>query len=942
MTMANDEGTEPPRDARATQETIGVPAKDCENTNVNGAINPTCASKSDLFAASQVSPTRPDQTDETADRVTSGSRNVNGAPPSESWDCEPARESDQPLDLTVCWDQLMASDSEEDAIERAQTIAIELASYMIAGREGGALDRDANRMFASTGLSPDDFAIEQTAKTDGGAGHSASNASDEESPDEERPALVMASDPRRLQTHVEEDDRAYAQAKYGEILLQTLGKDAKRLLPKMDYPNMTRLLSETLSNMLSLEEKSLFVPFKAFVESFCMDGIRPLLYTLVEAHEASEQPLVQAASKLLRVVAVAGNPREVHVMLKLAIAQISESYLRDVCALVIDDLVYIWGVNIPKITGVREKFLKDVIEILDRVLFSNPSSLKNASMNDQNSGGPTVLENAVLRLIADLVGQQALHRQEQAARALTLPPGHDASWVPGAAEWNALGGVRPEVLNEAQQKLVTEMRKLVIEKEGQVHAFETECGYTLALLMRIVESLADRFPARDAKAGSAVKSSKELGNALRTMAPLFQGLGFLNPVDALQKCQRLLSLSPITQESALTHSISSPKPRRNRSKGTFFSVKATSCYLVCALLYGKQPTKPLPVIEPSALRYNLTALTKSDVAKVLAAVQQSPFGLLSPTHALELAMPYVMTLMNDPSPYLCRVGTQILFALTYAVPADATGNIAGVVNTSYDTSFAQAEASRFGLSSVIARSVARCEVAEDREFMMATLRLLLTRFASPKTRFCMLEVLMLQADRIEMTGETVKQLKDAVIAIDREGDEAEASVYRTRLVETVLPRWLLPRKGILGVLHAVVTTSNMAYFIAVSDAKKAERLANGCSRSAGDVLEISLKNRMHFTSKWVHVGFKMVERVVSCAHHDKLKAEELELSKNAKESMEGKELLRQASGTIVEGTNAIDRLKEASRALDLGLQNLGKLSPAIGDIAALPIGAVDS
>lgn len=850
--------------------------------------------------------------------------NVNGAPVAESWEqVEQVQKLDEPLDLEQQWALLLQSEPANGADQVAKNIATELASFMLAGRAGGFLEREAERMMASAGVSADDFKITpENGSTSPNESSCLSGCPCDQPPTlqddsgDAMPPIAMSSNRGPSANSVDKDACSSDDIHYGELLLQGLQNDAKRKLPKKDHGEMTLLLSGTLAKMDDMKLRGFEASCRTFSEAFTMEAMGPLLFTLVEARQIKNQPLADASSQLLYAVAGAGNPREVHVILKLAIAQISDHYLADVCTLIIDDLVNLWQISIPRITGSRPLFLKDVIEILDRVLFGKQA-------DKDTSRCPTVLEKAVLRLVGDLVDQQRVRKQEMTEVGAALPPGHDADWVPGAAEWNELNGNRSDAPGMKDNKVIVELRKAVAEKETEVHAFETECGYTLALLMRLVESLVCRISSGPIDPGKSDVADKALAEALKSMVPMFECLGLLNPVDALQKFQRLLSLTPCEPENALTNAISCPKPRRKRKKETFFSVKAATCYLVCALLYGKQSVRDIPLLEPKGFHYNLTMATKSSATKVCAIVQESAFALLDPEYSLQLVLPYVMTLISDAVPYLTRIGAHILFAFLQPISRFSVGGLAEVLYTPYDTSFGQSDVSVFGVASVLVKAIARCDFGEDREYMMATLRLLLTKFAKGKTRFCMLESLMLQADRVQMSGEIVKQMKDAVVAVDAEENELVASMYRTRLVEAVLPRWLLPRKEVLNGIHAAVTTCNMVYFVAVSDARKAQKLAEDCSRPADGPLEIALAQRMRFTYDWAAVGLKMIERLVSCAHHDKLRADELERSKNVVSAAEGKELLKQAHITMFEGGNAIDRLQDASRVLKGGLKQIG-------------------
>jgi hypothetical protein len=775
------------------------------------------------------------------------------------------------IDLPAAWAALTAASGEEEATLRAEVIADELNWYMIAPREGGTMQKMSRDRYGDLRAEFEQD-VDALASDDGDENAKASGeqSNKEKSDDDLR---------------VVENARVMPPSVYGEPLTLALScedKSVKKVVPLMTHAAITALLAETAAYVQELSEDHTRF---AVADAINMRLMSPLFCILIEASEICLAPLRNAARNVIAFAAENANPREFHIMLKAALSRISDSFFAEVSALVIDDLIAFWTASVPRITGKRALFLRDIAETLNRACFENdgrdaPHHQYLAATHD-----PLFRETAICKFLEAMLDVQLIQKKHSAesesdSRASNVldrenvyhEVGANCEYAPGtkatttetaeAANRSEIGHVRKSERELAKE--VTAARKEADDRERDTHDFQTECGTSLSLLFKVTEAVIEQMSLPDTRVelrcsrgnrSSTRKSTRKgvpaeqqrLETFLASSRRLFGLSGFDNPVDACQQASQLLSMGVVNVDSVIAGIVASPKTLRKRKPETFFSLRAMSYYLIISL-------------NLSAVR----DIPSSNRAKD--ALSRSAFALLDPMYALELVMPLLLTAVGDLSPAMSLPGIELTAAFVDAVPNGCVGTMSDSIDASHGSLFAQTDASWYGLATVLSMATGRMDNPEHRGFAYEALQAVLRKVASPHARFGIVTILLLQAERAAMSAQLITELKDCVRAVDTAGDDAHlAEDLRTRLVELCLPRYLLPRKEILAGLNPAVAASNAGLYVAMTDSNRALSLGVGWDNKEEHT---GLCHRLVFTRKYVKLGREAMRAMASVAEHD--------------------------------------------------------------------------
>lgn len=701
----------------------------------------------------------------------------------------------------------------KDASDEARLVASGFTSFMVSPRFGGALFREARAAERSAGVGPSDFGLEDVPGGEAGdASGSAVDASD------------SADGGRTHEDGAEEE--AGESTKYGELLLQSLlcGDSPVEGEGFVSYSDSERELKAMADRVETLEGDAR----GEFATALIMDALPALIYLLVEAAEAKNSAITSAGTRLLRFLSNYGNPREVHVMLKLALSKVSDRYKTNVFMLITDELLCVWGVIIPKIAGKRFLFLKDVVDVLNRIMFDVDLNLLDEGVekivSEGTSGRRGRLSNgetALLSLLQDLAAVQRSQmdaNEESAWTTSTTATSAGSTATTDETVQTDEGSKSSDVEMSNVDKLVkgkrfksskdfrdavVQLRRDVDEQETRVHDLESERGVVLSLLLKLVERVASRLsmPPGHAAPSNRARSDGDLVNFLRSTLALFEDLGFDNPVDACQQCQELLGLSPYSADENFVAEVARPQLRRKRKAETFFSVRAVACYLMTALGCGK--------------------VNLSDGA----ALQAAGFGLCDASYAVELTIPYIITLIGDSRLSLSFFGAQLLDALLKPIAPNFVNCQTAALRNLYDTIFTQTEGSWHGLALILSKAVPTFDVDSERKFVHETLQTLLTKF-SPTIRYSVIESLVFETNHHVMADQLISELKTALVSIEGAADVSKkaailtADAYYSRFVDVMLPRFLLPRREFLAGVQPAVAVCQAAFLIAIRDSAK--------------------------------------------------------------------------------------------------------------------------
>lgn len=818
------------------------------------------------------------------------------------------------------WEKYRAAWTAGDAKEMerlAAAVAKGFLSFVLSNRKDGMLRRKARRAQRKAGVKRADFGVSRNGQED-----------DDESLEDE-------------DVDAEEETQ---ESHYGETMMQAMLSSPQAGVHgegDVSYADAEREVAAMAARVEALEAGARSV----IAEELCMGALSGVLLLMVDAAEAGRRNLRLEGQRVLRFLGDYAKPREVHLMVKDALSNVSPRYKTRVLRLISVELVMLWSLAIPKITGKRLPFLTELSVVVNVTMF-HP---------DANSGGEDVAAGATasqrrpspeevsllqcLKAVAEDLRKKAEDRRraDEAKRLAQLAEvvaqggesnDSDVNWTdfdivpkaivafirkgPPQFSATATDGSPLELTVEqaegqaewSKQKVehIAELRKIVDEQELRFDEFQTERGYILSLLLRLVEAVASRLLSfvpildKDGLITNVDKTDSALVTFLEATLPVFKDCGFDNPVDACQQGVALLGLTPISDNLGFISDVSRPKPRRGRKPGTFFTPKSLGCYLMVALGCGK---------------------CNMDADKEV--VSDAGFGLLNSVYAVELTLPIVMALLSGTrSPALPVFAAQLLNSLARNVPDGHVATKADATRYVYHVEFAGPDGSWSGLVHALAHAVPEFSVKHERAMMYGVLRTLLQKF-EPTVRYAILETVLMKAQHHIMVSQLITELKNAMNAIDlesrREGTKttkATAESYVSRYVNVVLVRYLLPRKEFLSSLASVDTASNAAYFITMCDRRK---LLSGddCTlprarlQNLKEVLELA-KQALEATGDLIQVdkratGYETVGKEADAP-------EKKELAANAGRDM------ATAQRALVAISSALDVIKECSGIME--------------------------
>jgi hypothetical protein len=835
----------------------------------------------------------------------------------ETWSRSPPEPPKLLLDIGDLWRALASSEVEEEATKYADLLTSEFKQYMFAPRSGGALERSAKKMlpsgaenaFVSHEQSVD--STDQTKQSSFGDRKSCLLENPASSPQHE---ASTGKEPEP--DHVREesgDEEASPDRSFGEELLMALAcedKEQSKDVGLMTSDRIALVMSDFAAHLSDSPASSTFGQL-AITHSLTMNLAQGFFFLLVEAIEKSNVPLADSARCILMFLAKHANPRELHIMIKVAIARISDEVYFTVCSLVLVDLLRIWTSVIPRISGKRALFVRDVVDMLDKAVFNVtrvPEIDREPSLHKHVDNGPYAEERAIFEFIRTMAENLQSEKQSQGNdRVLAtrispapLPIADQSSIVPTGADCSATPKSAKQIAKEAAA--------LIEDREKALHDYATEHGSILALVFKLSIVVMRRLPPAQ-KSGSQDgkplrKASKRRTNVrakfdsfLVGFRPVFESMGLDNPVDACQQCYQLLGLDPLSPDSVSVMQMSRPKPRRNRKSATFFNLNGMACYLMIMLSIREGN-----VDDHIGVRLDNTA-----------------FAFLNPHYALTLATPYIMTALSESSPVLRLMAVELLAAFLKMVPDGTVRSLVDVVGNVYESPFAENEPSFFGLASVLAKTVGQTDDVKHRGFAYEVLQGLLGKFSSGTSRFSVLGVLVLQVERAAMCAQLLTEMKDAMRDIDASESVGVVNEYRNRLADTYIPRYLLPRKELLAGINAAVATSNVGLYLAISDSNKA-------AASDLPIAEIdALRERMHLTRLYLAAGREAMRAVAAVAEHDRKSIPESTLAKQ--DTVEARSLYDVAGRTLNDCVASVCTLDLAIERLMKGLKCVGASRP---------------
>lgn len=859
---------------------------------------------------------------------------------SNAWDVGGQEQPEPLIDLVEAWEQLGSAD-EESAKVLSDAVAAELTYYLHATRAGGLLERRVKMEYS--GIEEEfrvDVAHDIAENTEENANLNQDVQSQEPDAQDEYESgslqhsgekevlegCMLENSAKTPTLPVQESDNYHHQdgTQYGEELLMALACEDKRpqkAVPQMTYAALTSLLTETAVNTSRLCNESRHGHIShALAASLTLNVLPAFVYTLVEAAERQLDELASACRTILICLADIGNPREFHVMLKSALSRISPSCYKEIVTLIISDLLRMWKAVIPRIRGKRALFLRDVVEVLDTIVFARSFDMLPV---ENSSGGidlKTTLEVEVLtRDFVDKMAQVQVNqmRREIALDDTRLLEAYSFQSVPESVPVQLeitttprTTGTSSKSAKNLAKKALASARNIANDKERIRQDFDTERGASLALLLKLGEHAMDKFEISSGKElGSSkerrrpgrLRSSKhnsEVEQFLISLIPVFRNLGFDNPVDACQQCYQLLGIDTFSERVALVRDMSRPAQARKRKSETFFSFRTFVCYLIVEM----------------CLPDNGCSLSHVDH------VSSSPFSFLEPHYAFELTLPYLMTAIADSNPVMILQGIQLLQGFLSRIPDNSIQTLRDGLSNVYKLSFMQTESSWVGLVGLLAKATGRLDDPKHRGFAYEVTQAVLKKLKSPEARFVILAVVLLEAERAAMSAQLITEIKDAIRLIDSTCDAGVADQYRTRFVETCLPRYFLPRKEMLAALNPTVAACNAGLFMALSDSKK-------ISCNSGDKYHTTRMLRMQFSQLYMKLGREAVRAIAAVSEHDRRTIPE---SKLAKSDAEGARSLYDAAGkTLNDCVAAISSLDYALDALSKALHHYEGRSKAI-------------
>lgn len=696
------------------------------------------------------------------------------------------------------------------------------------------------------------------------------------------------------------------------LKLQWEDRTVQKLTPKYNYTQLGNFINSIITRMKSLIHHDPNIA-KPVLDTFSLDLTAILFARLLDGMETGNTTLETSAFNLLKLCAEHANPKEMHLGIMTFVKKIDSIYLQTTSYLVFDPLLRIWSWTILRIPRKRHGFLIDYVKNYERMIYSTQGwsgvPTDDIDLDEGNDYGILKegrcdnVPKVAFEFYCELAKVQSKQRSssknvsekvDELGRALP-----SFGLLKQMADDEENGSIKDngndngkdndeELTNEARDWVAERAIILARALKMQTVVWEKLC----------VPPGEDRNVRRK-KDGKLSKEQEGAEKDLCKVIQLIHQLGWKNAVTACQVATKGLSLDLSRWEhEAIGNHIGNDGRRKKEFKYTLYSVQSVGHFL-CGCL--RPPTRKR--------LYD----SDTDIDDYVVELEGTGFDMLQGEYAFDLTLPYIMSLIGQGSVQTILNGLCTLRAFFKRLPDGYLNGYEKVLEVRCGTRSMTRDISICGVVHQIIRSVGMMDDPRHRRFAYETFQMIIHAIVHPGARYSMLESVIGQdVERVAVQAQVITEMKDSIRYSDQQSFQSgscswnreQANQLKNRFVHAVLPRYLMPRKEMLGCVSAIVAVSNACIYIAGSDLRHLDGEGSENRKVIGD--------RVKWMTGCLKLGKECVRAIAAVAEHDRQTVPKWKVNK---ESLEEAKALYSASGRTL--NDCVSSLTALDASMDI-------------------------
>ncbi len=669
---------------------------------------------------------------------------------------------------------------------------------------------------------------------------------------------------------IAENDSSDRVKTFGEPYLFKLrceNKKPKKSVPEQTLEEQAHFLRDILSRLQDIQKDHPHL-FPVVISAFGFEMTHFFYAKLLEALEINNKDIIQTCRSVLFLIGDHANAKEMHLIMKTTVAKIDTANYEGSAFYTMCDLMETWGRIVKRLEKNRAVCIHDLVAVQNKMLPCVEGFISSLGIEEEaeDPGGlkqrfPTI----VIRNISGLLQAQEdqfdrdIHLQDAVRRNGELVKSRIVSARRTADGVKYLEVTEKDVEKKDSNLQLSETASVRTPEDGVIDDWILERRFLLVWALNISRFILRYLPCPEIDKKKPVLRTpretncafvKNMTERLDALANIFVRLGWTNPLRAAQLADLFLQLESVRRAPpALSGDGLGPKLQFcKNTKTTSYSISAFAAYLFLALR-----------VKSSSGKTGLFDMS----------LKGSGFDLVDPTYAFEVALPYIMNLVNNGSPPISLIGVRI--AEMFIGRIDRSWNTADVLRLRCGTSSMGVDVSVYGFLGNLGKVLESLVDPGHVVLAYGTLKKCITKIECVTMRFSVMTMLLMAAGRTAIAAQYVTCLKDVLdyankklsMAEDKEPWLLLSDQLRTRFVETVFPKYFSPRKDYLSLIDPVVATCSAAYFLAISDKLWA---ANG--KEDPKWITPGLARRRKFCMEYIEVGRECLRAIAAASEYD--------------------------------------------------------------------------
>ena len=679
---------------------------------------------------------------------------------------------------------------------------------------------------------------------------------------------------------------------YGASLLLKLqweDRSPQKDVPHRTYEELGHFMAAQLEYLKKLHNDN--SEAAKTVIDLIADELSLALWTrYMDGIETETSALEDSIYAYLTFLADHATPKRMHMPLRLLLKKVDKVYMEATSYLVMKPLMEVWMKVVLRIERRRQYFVKDLLGEWDHLL--RLAEAYELSMVDDDTGGvakPGRIKGVWDMMLSFLESLLKLQHQQKVAEGSVIQ-----------VEVDELGRERVASASVNEEKKTGEEGEGDDDKAKQVSEetldWVNERMMVLARALQLQSALWSALgepggeerskPGRRGKPKSKrVRMEREKAESdlrhevdMVRMVRLIRELGWSNPVLACQVGAVGVRMETVTMEDELRKEHLGVDTRKKKDKKhTVYGVRGVAQF-VCGCLRTKTRIR-LGELDESVDEYEVK-------------IDGSGFEYLTPEYGFDLILPYILTMIGESSVPIRMAGVTTAAAFLKRIASFKTFD--EVMRSRSGTDCMGQEVNIRGLAQQLSRALEGCDDPRHRRFTYQTLQLALKKIDDASARYTVAEGLWLECKRIAVAAQLVTEMKDALRYVEsRQQEDANgferSSRLKSRFVEAVLPKYLMPRKESLMTVNCLVAVCNSMAWVCGSDA----RLLKQHGTELGNDVMAETERRRRMCKEYSKLGRQCIRALASVAEHDR---KNLPTSKLAKKDVKQAEAVFAASG----------------------------------------------